>query len=316
MFGPAARALSLVLFLVAIGVCGCGSAATRAGSGVVPWLNRALPLYHLPVLKPIRYPTAAPPCRAEQVRVSQGRRGAGLGNELEELVFTNTGAKPCLLRGYPAISAETPSGGRRMLRPQRGGTYSGQLVPADLAASGHVFLDLATSSGCQGGTRPHIRYRNLIFSLPHGGSVRASRVAIIDICGVSISTFELPERLPQPAPGTAGMLQARLRLPARVRAGTDLSYTVTLVNPTKRTVVFRRCPGYTQALFQPAGLAARRSFALNCDGVHAIPAHASVRYAMRLAVPKRAAAGFAKFAWMLDTPYGPSTGRMVQITND
>ncbi len=65
----------------------------------------------------------------------------GLGNQLEELVFTNIGATPCLLRGYPTIRA----GNGRVLHPQHGGTYFGLLTPADLQPRGHVFLDLATS---------------------------------------------------------------------------------------------------------------------------------------------------------------------------
>jgi hypothetical protein len=284
---------------------------------VVQWVNRPVPLYVTPEPRLIRYPTLARPCRAAQLRVSQGRSGVGLGNRLEELVFTNLGAKPCLLRGYPTISAEPPAGGRRLLRVRRGGTYFGRLVPADLPPGGHVFLDFGTSNcgcRCEGGRRP-VRYHHLVFTLPQGGSVQAERVSITEDCFLSMSEFGLPQRYaePQARPRTAGKLHARLRLPAAVRAGTTLFYTVTLSNPTSTTVVLRPCPGHTEALYV-SGLVVRRSFALNCDSVHAIAAHGQVRYAMRLVVPRKVAPGTAKLGWTLNTPTGPSAGGAIRIT--
>ena len=281
------------------------------------WVNRPIPLYVVPEPKLIRYPTSARPCRAAQLRVSQGRSGVGLGNRLEELVFTNLGTSPCLLRGYPTISAEPPVGARRLLRVRRGGTYFGRLVPADLPPGGHVFLDFGTSNcgcRCQGGRTP-VRYHHLVFTLPTDESVHAERVSITEDCFMSMSEFGLPPRYSQPRarPGSAGTLHARLRLPAVVRAGTTLSYTVTLSNPTRRTVVLRPCPGYTEGLYV-SGLVVRHSFALDCDSVHAIPAHGQVSYAMQLVVPRKAAAGTAKLGWNLDTPTGPSEGGVIRIT--
>lgn len=280
----------------------------------MPWVNRPLRLYVIPEPKLISYPASAAPCRAGQVRVTKGRTGAGLGNQLEELVFTNVGARPCLLRGYPAISAETQTGSRRTLRRRRGGTYFGRLVP-DLRPGGHVFLDLATSTGCEGGRKPAVRYRRLLFALPQGGSVQGEQVSISEDCGLSMSAFGLPSRYsqPHPAPGTAGTLQARLRLSAGVRAGTTtLRYVVTLSNPTTTAVRLHPCPGYSEGLYV-AGLVVHRSFALNCDSVRTIPAHGRVRYAMRLTLPRPAVAGIAKIGWNLNTPTGPFAVRAVQI---
>src|SRR5439155_9797354 len=120
------------LFVLA-GACGCSS--TKASSPtavVVPWVNRPLPLYVTPSARLVRYPAAAPACRSSQLRVRQGQDGVGLGNRLERLVFTNTGSGRCLLRGYPTITGVARSGNRRTLRPIRGGTYFGRLIPADM----------------------------------------------------------------------------------------------------------------------------------------------------------------------------------------
>jgi len=304
-----------VLVVIGLG-SGCRSTATTSPSaGLVPWVNRPLPLYAVPAPTPIRYPTSASPCRAGQLRVSRGRTAVGLGNQLEELVFSNVSARPCLLRGYPTISAETSAGSRWTLHPQHGGTYFGQLVPADLPAGGHVFLDLATNTGCEGGRKPTVQYRNLLVTLPQGGSVRAEQVSISEDCGLSMSDFGLPERYTQPraAAGTAGTLRARLQLPADVRAGTALRYTVTLSNPTRTTVRLNHCPGYSEGLYA-SGLVVRRSFVLNCRSVHAIPPHGRVQYAMQLPVPRRAKPGNGKLGWNLDTPTGPFAAQVVRVT--
>jgi len=296
--------------LLVAGAAACGG--ERSG-GVVPWVNRPLSLYVTPEPKLVRYPTSAPPCRPGQLRVRQGRRGAALSNDLEELVFTNTSTRPCLLRGYPTITAETSAGTRRMLRPQRGGTYFGQLVASDLRPGGHVFLDLATGVACNGGNKPTVRYHGLVFTLAGGGRVPGGHVSIDDVCGLSISTFGLPERYAEPraARGTAGTLKVTLRLPQGVRAGTMLSYTVVLSNPTRMTVVLRPCPGYTQSLYSPTAMV-HGSYALDCDSVRAIHPHERVRYAMRLAVPGRAKR-YAKIGWSLDTPTGPFVGSALPV---
>jgi hypothetical protein len=310
-----AKGLRLLLVLLVLAeACGCRS--TKASSpAVVPWVNRPVPLYATPDVKLVRYPTSGPACRSGQLRVSQGREAVGLGNRLERIVFTNTGANFCLLRGYPTITGVTHAGARRTLRPIRGGTYFGRLIPADMAPGDHVFLDLATSSACEGGRKSGSTYRRLVFGLPNGGSVRAGRVSITAVCGLSMSEFGLPERYEPiaPAAGTAGTLRVRVRLPPTVRAGSVLRYTITLVNPTTTTVVFRPCPGYTQTLY-PKGPVVHRSFALNCDSVHAIPAHERMRYAMQLPVPRQAVPGAAKFGWSLDTPTGPFVGRVISVT--
>jgi hypothetical protein len=302
----------LVPFFVLVGA-GCG--ATHSPSrAVVAWVDRPLPPYVIPEAKLIRYPTSAPPCRAGQLRVRQGRSGVGLGNELEELVFTNVGTRPCLLRGYPKVAGETPAGRREELHAQRGGTYFGRLVPSKLPPGGHVFLDFATSRGCDLGRKPAVHYRHLVFTLRQGGSVRG-RVTITKVCGLSTTGFGLPERYAEfrAAPETAGTLNARLRLPRGVRAGTTLRYSVILSNPTSTAVVFHRCPGYTEGLYAP-GVVSRGSFALNCDSVSSIPAHRHVRYAMKLKVSRRTPAGLAKLGWNVNTPTGPFAGGVVRVT--
>jgi hypothetical protein len=235
---------------------------------------------------------------------------------LEELVFTNVGSRPCLLRGSPTISGETPSGSRRRLHP-RHGTFFVPLVSADLLPGRHVFLDVETDDACAGGSKPVVRYRNLTFTLPWGGVVDGGSVSLSEQCGLAISRFGLEERYVEPrAPaGTPGTLQAELRVPRTVRAGaTSLEYDVTLRNPHGSPVRLKPCPGYTEAIYVP-GLVVHRSFALNCDAVRSIPAHGHARFAMRLALPRPLPASRdpVKLGWSLDTPNGPFAGRALVV---
>jgi hypothetical protein len=132
--------------------------------------------------------SAAPPCRASQLQVSQGRRAVGLGNLLEELVFTNVSNEPCLLRGYPTITA-----GGRLVPARRGGTYFGRLVPAVLQPASHGYLDFGTAdlTDCPIGPST-VHYRDLVFTLPRGGRLR-SNVSITEHCSLSISELGRPE---------------------------------------------------------------------------------------------------------------------------
>jgi len=141
-----------------------------------------------------RHVGSTPLCRASQLRAGQGRVAVGLGNRLEEVVFTNVGAAPCLLRGYPTVTGETPAG-RRVVKALRGGTYFGRLVPAALPPGGRGFLDFGTANGTDCPRRPAViaRYTDLVITLPQGGRVRGENVSITEHCSLSISQLGSPE---------------------------------------------------------------------------------------------------------------------------
>jgi hypothetical protein len=292
---------------------GCGS--SRHATGRVAWVDRPVARYVIPAPKLVPYPTSAPACRASQLRVSQGRGGAAAGTAYEQLVFTNLGHGACLLRGYPTIAAIDPGGRRVRLRPRHAGLTFFELTPADIEPSGHSFLGLATGDACNGGTRKATIYRQLRVTVGSGETVHAvPAVSIREVCGLFLSSFGRPARYTPlaPAPGTPGTLRASARLARTVRAGRVLIYTITLSNPTSTDVALKHCPSYNEGIYA-AGHVMRRWLALNCDRVRTIPAHTHVRYAMELAIPAATSAGIAKFGWSLDTPNGPSVGRIIRV---
>jgi hypothetical protein len=136
-----------------------------------------------------------PLCAASHLRVTQGRTAVGVGNRLEEVVFTNVGRTPCLLRGYPKITALSPSGLRVVVQARRGGTYFGRLVPAFLRPGGRGFLDFGTANFTDCGIRPIVvtHYDDLIFTLPQGGRVRGLDVNLTENCSLSVSPLGRPK---------------------------------------------------------------------------------------------------------------------------
>src|SRR3989442_952190 len=76
-------------------------------------------------------PSAAPPCRRPGVVVSVGAHDAGSGHRGVVLVFTNTGAQPCRLFGYPGV-AGLDAGGAQVAQARRTPNgYLGGLASGD-----------------------------------------------------------------------------------------------------------------------------------------------------------------------------------------
>ncbi len=288
---------------------------------VAPWVNRPLPTYVPTVSTPPAYPTVAPPCQASQLRVSQGQTEAAAGTAYDYVVFTNVGAGACLLRGSPVVTGVGPAGVRGTVPLRRGYPYPLGLAPGDMRPGGQTLLAFAISHAC--GTAEQQRqvtvYRQLAFQLPAGGQISSDVSLSAGSCGLAISDFGRPPRpVPTPSPGSLGVLQAKLVLPAAARAGSTLRYVVTLSNATDQEVLFEPCPGYTESLgtSTTAGTwqVVEGSFTLNCDQVRSIPARGRVSYDMQMQVPADSGSGPAKVDWYVNTPDGPFAGGIVTIS--
>ncbi len=102
--------------------------------------------------------------------------------------------------------------------------------------------------------------------------------------------------------------------------GSTLDYTVTLTNGSDHTIALDPCPTYQQALYVVTAPAVPRPepefFALNCDTVHAIAPGQSVRYAMRIQIPKvPATTSPTKFVWLMPDGMGVGAGRALTVTD-
>jgi hypothetical protein len=87
-----------------------------------------------------------PRCTTAELTASLGEAGAGAGSVFRSLIFTNTGSRPCELRGFPGVSYVAGDDGHQVgpaaemagergaeVRIGVGGTAAAQLRLADVA---------------------------------------------------------------------------------------------------------------------------------------------------------------------------------------
>jgi hypothetical protein len=278
--------------------------------GIVAWVNRPAPAYSPPPeVSP--FPTSAPRCLASQLRASAGPNGVGAGTSLEGITLTNVGPT-CLLGGRPVVTGLNPAGQRVTLSP-RPGTYFGPLLPADIPQGAHGYIYFGTGSACAD-QQTSTEYRALAFDLPSGGRLSTQLTLIVGSCFLTMDDMGLRpvySTRPSPQPGSLGTLTARVDLPATVRAGDTLRYTVALFNPTATAVSLSTCPSYTEILGYPNNR--ELTFMLNCDRVTVIPPGTNVVYAMEFSIPADAERGGLKFTWHLNDPDGAFAGGALTI---
>jgi hypothetical protein len=312
MAGPAA----IAGLVAAIGVAGCGSTVAslaRAGPpspsispvserGAVPWVDQPGQFFQ-PSPLPAHYrPTSAPPCTAAQLQVSpQGPNGAG-GHLFFYFDFRNVSGTTCILPGYPHAVASEPG------KPDVTATHSGWF--ADIERSGNMrpggvtWLSIETDFNCRAryahpNEHPTRVYHTVTVSIPGGGQVVINGTFDV-LCGLFTGRFAVrqpPQRYTQ-SPITGA--RVTLDLPSGVVAGTTLDYVAALTNPTGTDMVLHPCPGYQQSL-GPAGKAV---LSLNCRAQRTIPAHQTVRFAMRLHVPADTPTGPGNLVWSIAAPAG------------
>ena len=271
---------------------------------VIPWVNRPARQDNATMTTP-PYTTGARPCTPADLSVWPGSNGATAGTARLQVLFTNRSSTTCWLNGYPtsvagiagsgavhtaARMARWPANRRRpdsehRLRPvgrngpiRRRRLHRGPQWPApDLPAPAI--------------RPPRRRARN------HHGDRDRQRGRLRTECGLGVSEFGVPADLPvSPAPSP---LTATITAPSAARAGTTFSYRVTLNNPASKPFALSHCPSYVEYL-GGAGGNVTRYFYLNCAAAPSIPAHGSVTFQMKLAVPaSMKSMSSAKLDWQI-----------------
>ena len=306
------RIAAISLAAAVAGACGAASVRAQGAAPPVPWVDRPAPRYELPPDRTIPHPTSAPACRAAQLDARRTRSGAAAGNLLYRFAFTNTGPRPCLAAGFPAVALREANGRRVRVKRARGGTYFGIMAPADIAPGRAAELDLATEDvTCPpSGDRP---VRLLGFRVG-GGSITLR--GLLGGCGHwELSMLGRSQRWANEQPpraGTPGTLAVTwsLRPSFPVRAGQTLHYIVTLRNPTRTAVRLTPCPSYTETVVPRRVFTA--TYYLNCSAVRVIAPGQSIHFRMRQQIP-RGVSGLAKLGWHLDTPVDAGAGAAVTI---
>ena len=92
-----------------------------------------------------------------------------------------------------------------------------------------------------------------------------------------------------------------------------------MTNPAAKPFPLRPCPSYAEFLGGLIGPGAANRYLvkyyyLNCSTVHAIPAHGSVTYQMKLPLPPGLPAGFySKLDWQIQGGTGPAVATSLTV---
>lgn len=232
--------------------------------------------------------------------------GQGLAGDtsLGLLIATNIGSAVCSLVGTPRAASVATSSGRRVPVALHATQLPGG-ADTDLRPGGQARLPVQYE-GPEAGACTAELPQSLRLTLPAGGTVAVTHPPFptVSCPSLAVGTFFVVGA-DKPLPMPLDALQVTLHLPATVQAGTVLSYTVTLTNPTKQPISLVPCPGYWAHGFINGESVVHDQ--LNCDGITAIGSGNSVTFAMRIPVPAAPDPG-APLYWHLDTPASQDGG--------
>jgi Domain of unknown function (DUF4232) len=309
----AAGVLLLAAGGAAAGVLAFGGSGS-ASPGRIPWLPTR------PQLGPAN-PPLTPPCTAAQLRATLELQGA-TGNLAGLISIVNRGSQPCSLLGRPKLGF---AGATSKWRETR---YPGPFAPFDplapprgslraLPTGESVSVGIWWSNWCGRGSSDGGASGEgptaMLLKAPGGGTIaiRQNRIGGgkrplgAPPCYASPSTLgatRFTPYVPQGPPSSELPLRARIvsgvfeaEPPSFVaRPGSWLSYTVVLTNRSEHVFRFgRSCPTYTEGFTRP------QAYVLNRRPVGSIGPGKSVRFAMRLHVPRHLDPSGPAFNWTL-----------------
>jgi hypothetical protein len=319
--GAVIAAAAITLLLHHGGVTSRTVPAASPG-GTVPWTDQAAPVYTPPPLPSPTAPAAEfAACTAASLTGSLGDIGPGAGQVTQNIVLTNSGTAACTLSGGPSTLTGVRADGSQatLATGFNAGTQTqdyGLIGPANLQPGQSAQFVISMTNMCSGGTDD---YSAVSIGIGTSGDVdvtlpAAGPLDVICSGGVnSVSGFGVPFTATDQVSSPLNVLTATAAMPATVAAGTTVTYTVTLQNPTGQAVALSPCPSYTQYI-SPVGTrpgSAASQYYLNCQAAPEIPAGSSVTFDMQIPAP--AAAGVAKYGWALQGA-AVSTGGAVSIT--
>jgi hypothetical protein len=274
--------------------------ATLAPDGTVPWVEEPAVDgdFARPTLPPA--PTTGPTCRASQLKgVLDHWIHKSTGGEVNDPVMdaslygfallTNTSGKACTLHGIPDVRLS--SHGTRVRLDQGGSKGEDAVVGLPPGGKAHFRLDWGAPFCPDQATA--------------AGPYALVRLADPDVPGCAhddlhpqVRSFLTPGPVEdgdvqpsRPATSPLSVLTARAGdVPEHVRPGGTADFTVTLANPTAKAVPLTGRPGFhLDVLCKGApgteGLSTQKVYLLNNRPVHSVPAHGSVRFAVRAKIP-------------------------------
>lgn len=286
---------------------------TVSERGAVPWVDQPGQLFK-PSPLPVHYrPENAPPCTAAQVKVSPARPNGATGYLVWSFAFRNVSATTCVLRGYPSAVASEP-GESDVTATHKGRWFEGFAKherSGNMRPGGVTGLMLVTTDNCPAGqAHPNAQrtYHAVTVGIPGGGQVVLNGAFDVT-CGLFAGQFAVRQPAQRYTRSPLSGARVTLDLPSGAVAGTTMDYVAALTNPTGTDMVLSPCPGYQQRI----GPAKNAVLSLNCRAQPRIPAHQTVRFAMRLRVPAGTPTGPAELSWGTGALDGPLASESLHV---
>ena len=293
------------------------SASPSASAPVVPWIDAPLPKPALPPdpNAPLVRRKLYRACTAADLAGDPGGWGGAGGTGYRRLGFTNTSHSACTLADGPKALIGVSRTGSPV---KVGGPGSGFGLHLDQVANlqhgATAYVELVNPGECgMSITDPY--YARLQVELADGSLLTMQtpkdyeRLSVG--CRYGVSAFGPPHReVPEPAYPTSPLMISTT-MPAQVSAGSRVDYTVTLHNPTAKTVLLTPCPAYEEVLNVYPEVV-DKVYQLNCADHSTLGPGEAVIFAMRITAPRRP--GQAKFAWNLLPLGGAGVGGVTQVT--
>jgi hypothetical protein len=288
---------------------------------VTPWLDAPAPrvIVH-DVNAVVVHHAAYPPCTARDLAGRTTGGGAGLGVGTQQLTFTNISRTPCTLSGGPlALIGVTRAGGRVLVVGPGAGAGLHLDEVANLLPGAVGYADVIGPRYGKCITDP--TYASLEVELADHTVVAIAtpkpweRLTVG--CHYDLTAFGTPHRyLPEPTYPTDPLV-ATNTMPQQVLAGTTIDYTVTLSNPTDKTVSLSPCPSYEEAV-NVFGAHAKvnghdLTYQLNCAGHTSLAPGQALTFAMRIPAPNQP--GEAKWGWDIQPGSAPTGGELTVVSH-
>lgn len=259
---------------------------------IVPWLDDPISPGDLSTA-PTPRPTARP-CTADDLAPTAEVHddGAGGGYRFTTIAVAHVGTTRCTFAGSArVIATNVATGERASVATQPSTFHTGHDLqsPATIDPGELAMIGIVAGGGCDGGSNM-TTYANITLEAI-GREYQLTGLTLTTACVLEVSDwcFEAPM---QPTPRYAD-LTAVIDAPPTVRVGSTLDFVVTLTNPSDTPVAFDPCPVYSTGFFKSGGF-----YHLNC-AVSDIPAHGSVRFAMRIRVADYTPLGPSQLRWEL-----------------
>lgn len=251
-----------------------------------------------------------PPCRADDVESlwPDGGYTFSDGDPASDatglaVLVRNVGPAPCSLSGYPKVQG-TDADGEPLGEPAEPGIYLKAVDPGlspaviEPGEAAKVLLSTA-SAGCGDAARD---VRGAEVSLDNGYAFTIKNAWLRGSCRLRVSAWGEIDTKTQ----RFRALEARLLSVPTVKAGTDLVYTLELINVTAAEVPLEPCPVFTQVLTvddrvkpEEVNKLYHRTHRLNCS-VKSVGPRGALNYQMRLPVPQDFPVGKTYVFWFAE----------------